>query len=368
MSGARPYRVGVIGTSWAARVPLPTFVSYRGVQLTTVCSARLERAQQTAERFGAATAVDDYRALVASPDVDIVYVGAPVHLHREMVLAAAAAGKHILCEKPLALDAAEAEEMLGAVRSAGVAHVTSFFVRPFESHQHVKRLVAEGAIGEPRHLSVTHFPGWQRGEWSWLDSAAHGGGYLGAVGAHFIDLARDWLGEFASVSAQLRTWVGEADDAEGVRHPVDADDAFALSGAMESGALYSLQFARNVPPGRGRRIELYGSEGSAIVDGDEVRGSARVYVARRGEQEPAAVTLPPSQRPAAVRESAVPIFGAMIHALLSAIESGSEVGPSFEDGLRCQEVLDAARLSAAEGHSVAVAAVAAGAMGEGTPR
>ena len=100
---------------------------------------------------GPPTAVDDYRALVASPEVDIVYVGAPVHLHREMVLAAAAAGKHVLCEKPLALDSAEAEEMLAAVRRAGVAHVTSFFVRPFESHQHVKRLVAEGAIREPRH-------------------------------------------------------------------------------------------------------------------------------------------------------------------------------------------------------------------------
>ena len=362
---AGPYRVGVIGTSWAARVPLPTFVSYPGIELTTVCSARLERAQEAAERFGAATAVSDYRALVASPEVDIVYVGAPVHLHREMVLAAAAAGKHVICEKPLALDAAEAAEMLAAVRRAGVAHVTSFFVRPFESHQHVKRLVAEGAIGEPRQLSVTHFPGWQRGDWSWLDSAAHGGGYLGAVGAHFIDLARDWLGEFASVSAQLRTWVDEADDAEGVRRPVDADDAFALTGAMGSGAIYSIQFARNVPPGRGRRIELYGSDGSAIVDGDEVRGSARVYVARRGEREPTEVTLPPTQRPAAIRESAVPIFGAMIHTLLSAIESGSEVSPSFEDGLRCQEVIDAARLSAAQGRSMTVTA---GAMGEGTPR
>ncbi len=368
MSSERGYRVGVIGTSWAARVPLPTFVSYPGIEVTAICSARLERAQETARRFGAALACDDYRALVASPEVDIVYVGAPVHLHREMVLAAAAAGKHVLCEKPLALDGAEAQEMLAAVRAAGVAHVASFFVRPFESHQHVKRLIAAGALGELRQLSVTHFPGWQRGEWSWLDSADHGGGYLGAVGAHFIDLARDWLGEFASVSAQLRTWVRDADDAAGVRRTVDADDAFALTGAMRSGAICSIQFARNVPPGRGRRIELYGSEGSATVDGDEVRGSARVYVARRGDAAPSEVTLPPTQRPAAVRESAVPIFGAMIHALLSAIESGSEVGPSFEDGLRCQEVLDAARLSAAEGRSVEVAAVAARAPGEGTPR
>ena len=235
MTGIRPYRVGVIGTSWASRVPLPTFASYEGIELAAICSGRMERAEEAAERFGARIAVDDYRALVESADVDIVYIGAPVRLHREMALAASAAGKHVLCEKPLALDATEAREMLEAAREAAVAHVTSFFVRPFESHQYVKQLVASGAIGEPRQLSVTHFPGWERGAWSWLDSAEQGGGHLGAVGSHYIDLARDWLGEFASVSAQLRTWIGEAEDRGGVRRPVDADDAFLLAGAMERG-------------------------------------------------------------------------------------------------------------------------------------
>ena len=187
-----------------------------------------------------------------------------------------------------------------------------------------------------------------------------GGGYLGAVGSHYVDLARDWLGEFASVSAQLRTWIGEAEDPDGVSRPVDADDAFLLAGAMEQGAIVSMQFARNVPPGRGRRVELYGSEGAVIVDGDEVRGEARVYLARRGERAPREVTLPPSRLPSVVRESAVPIFAAMIHALLLSIESGRSEGPTFVDGLRCQEVLDAARLSAAERRVVPVNPIAAG--------
>ena len=354
MTPNRRYRVGAIGTSWSARVPLPTFASYAGVEVTAVCSARLGRAEEAARRFGARLAVDDYRRLVESPDVDIVYIGAPVRLHREMALAAARAGKHILCEKPLALDATEAGEMLAAAQGAGVAHVTSFFVRPFESHRYVERLVADGALGEPRHLSITHFPGWQRGAWSWLDSAAAGGGYLGAVGSHFIDLARHWLGEFAAVSAELRTWVPGAPDGDGRRRPVDADDAFALTGTMASGALCSIQFSRNVPPGRGRRVELYGSEGSVSVDGDEVRGGASVHVARRGEHTPTAVTLPPPDHPPEVASSAVPIFGAMIHALLRSIEEGRPAAPSFEDGLRCQEVLDAARQSAAEGRRVPV--------------
>lgn len=372
MTGIRPYRVGVIGTSWGSRVPLPTFASYEGIELTAVCSARLARAEEAAGRFGAKVAVDDYRALVESDEVDIVYIGAPVRLHREMALAAAAAGKHILCEKPLALDAAEAGEMLEAAREAAVAHVTSFFVRPFESHQHVKRLVASGDIGEPRQLAIAHFPGWERRAWSWLDSAAEGGGHLGAVGSHYIDLARDWLGEFASVSAQLRTWVGEAEDQRGVSRAVDGDDAFLLGGAMEQGAMVSIQFSRNVPPGRGRRVELYGSEGSVVVDGDEVRGEARVYVARRGDRAAREVALPPSRLPSAVRGSAVPIFGAMIHALLLSIETGRSEGPSFVDGLRCQEVLDAARLSAAEGRTVPVSPAASGTGNvtgrEGVPR
>jgi predicted dehydrogenase len=353
---ATSYGVGVIGTSWAARSPLPTFQSYEGVNLVAVCSGQLARAQATAEQFGAPVALDDYRKLVALPEVDIVYVGSPVGLHHPMAIAAAEAGKHLLCEKPLALNAERGREMLAAAQGAGVAHIVAFTMRHFATHVLVRQLVEEGVIGEPRHLAITQFGGSAVGSpprgWSWWSDRAKGGGLLGAMGSHYIDLTRYWLGDFAEVSGRLRTWQREAPDDAGQMHEVTSDDGFAIAGTMRSGAAVTVHMSYAVRPGPPRRIELYGDQGTVVIEGDELApGGAQVLVARAGESTLSEVEVPPLALGDAARASTVPRFGLMIEKLLRAIESGERQSPDIEDSLRCQEVLDAVRRSSDEGGS-----------------
>ncbi len=354
---ATSYRVGVIGTSWAAKSPLPTFKSYTGVELAAICSGRLERAQTTATQFGVPIALDDYRQLVALPEVDIVYVGSPVALHHPMAVAAAEAGKHLICEKPLALNAKHGHAMLAAVRSAGVAHIAAFTMRHFATHVFVRRLVDEGVIGEPRHLAITQFGGSAVGSrprgWSWWSDRAQGGGVLGAMGSHYIDLTRYWLGDFAKVSGQVHTWQREAADDTGRIHEVTSDDGFAFAGSMHSGAAVTVHMSFAVRPGPARRIELYGEQGTVVIEGDELAsGGAQVLVARPGESMLSEVEVPPLELGDAARASAVPRFGLMIEKLLRAIETGERQSPDIEDALRCQEVLDAVRRSSDEGSVV----------------
>lgn len=360
---AQSYRVGVIGTSWAARSPLPTFQSYDGIELAAICSGRLERAQATAEQFGAPVALDDYRELVAMPNVDIVYVGSPVALHHPMAIAAAEAGKHLLLEKPLALDASSGRAMLDAAGRAGVSHIVAFTMRHFATHILVRTLIDDGVIGKPRHLAIAQFGGTAVGSpprgWSWWSDKTQGGGLLGAMGSHYVDLARYWLGDFAQVSGRLHTWQRTAPDKEGRWRDVSSDDGFALVGGMRSGASVTVHVSHAVRPGPARRVELYGDRGTVVIEGDELApGGAHVLVTRPGESALYEVDVPPLVLGNAARASAVPRFGLMIEKLLRAIETGERPSPDITEALRCQEVLDAVRLSSEEGTVVRLPEVA----------
>ncbi|MCY4641081.1 MAG: Gfo/Idh/MocA family oxidoreductase [Chloroflexi bacterium] len=347
---SRTYRMGVIGTAWAAAAPLPAFSTYEGIELHAIASGRRERAEAAAEKYGIPHASDDYREMLAMPELDMVYIAGPNELHRPMVLDAAAAGKHILCEKPIGLNAAEGREMIAAVEAAGVAHVVCMTMRPFATHAYARRLVAEGVIGEPRHYSYTQFAGWGGRGWGWHRDASRGGGMLMAVGSHYIDMAREFVGEWASVSCELRHWTEEVPDAEGTMHRVTADEGFALLGSSRSGAAITIHTSANVPGVRGRRVELYGSEGGVVIDGDELGSGATVRVSRFSEGgQPRVVEVPPPDDPPEVAACAERRFGTMAHALIRAIESGEPQEPNLVDALRVQEVLDAAVRSAREG-------------------
>ena len=208
-------RIGAIGTAWAAQSPLPAMSSHPDVELTAVCSARMQRAEDTAKQFGAAQAYDDYQKMIREAGIDAVYVGGPVHLHREMTVAAAQAGKHILCEKPIAGGAGEGIEMLEACEKAGVAHLIAFTMRNYPAQRHIRSLIEQGKIGNVRHVSANLWfalpPSMPR-VYGWLQDAARGGGMLNAMGSHTIDILRFWLGDFARVSGETRIWRKEMDD------------------------------------------------------------------------------------------------------------------------------------------------------------
>jgi predicted dehydrogenase len=305
-----------------------------------VCSAHLDRARDAAQRFGAPQAFDDHDAMIEAVRPDVVYVGAPVGLHAPMVTTAVAAGCHVICEKPLARDASEARTLAELVAGAGVAHAVTFTMRWFPAPATVRRLVHEGVIGVPRHLHVSFWfglPPEVPRRWTWMNDRDAGGGLLAAMGSHYLDLARWWLGDLEVRGAVTSTWRGQLPDDEGVPREATADDAFALVARAASGASVTLHASGEVVAPPGPRIELVGSEATLLLDGLEAATLLRPGV----EASPIELDDPITDADAAA--CAAPRFGMVVSGLLAS-RSGHATGvPTFDDALAVEEAIDAAR-------------------------
>ena len=343
-------RVGVIGSSFGAEVHIPGFQSLPEYQVVGIASGRRERAEATARQFGIPFATDDYRELLARADVDMVSVATPVYLHHPVTVDAFAAGKHVLCEKPLALNRQQGAEMLAAARDSGKAHMVNYELRFLPGRQKIKELLDAGYVGEPR-MVVGEFFGPFKGmhgrdvPWDWLAVRSLGGGFFGAKGCHYVDLYRWWFGEVTGVYATLETKepLRKVPGAEQWR-PVETEDCFIVMLRTERGVQGTICVSRVVRHGTGGRIMVYGSEGTLILTDEGLLTGAR-----RGDkrQEP---LLTPGQMPQAGITGAGPqvAFPRLAREMARAIREGVRVAPDMEDGLRAQEVTDAIFRSSAE--------------------
>ena len=172
---------------------LPAFRA-QGWEVGALCSVDADLPDQ-ASRLGIPVATADYRALVERDDLDAVAIVTPTPTHREIMLAAAAAGKHVLCEKPIAMNLQDARDMHAAAEAAGVTAMIDFEFRFTPTRLHVQQLLADGYVGELRHATIelmieSQFLG---PDFSWHDQAALGGGTLNEHGSHYIDMVRQWV-------------------------------------------------------------------------------------------------------------------------------------------------------------------------------
>jgi predicted dehydrogenase len=340
-------RVGIVGTGFGARVQVPGFRA-AGYEITVICSAHLDRARTAAEQAGIPVALDSVGDLVGREDVDVVCVASPPALHREHTLAALAAGKHVICEKPMARDTAEAREMLAMAERAGVVHAIDHEFRYTPARSKVKELIEAHAIGEMRLALVMEMTGMlvdparPRQEW-WL-RRDRAGGLLGAIGSHWIDSLIWWLGAVERVSSELGISTQARPTTEGGSTRVTADDTAQLLLRMSSGAIATIQLSSAVHH-PSRRVILYGSDGTIVLGGD-----GRVLLAR-GSGALAEIL------PASTTDGAFPDFARRVREHIEAGPTGKADAPhpTFADGLRVQEVMDAAYRSAEVGGAVAIA-------------
>ncbi|MGH9024995.1 MAG: Gfo/Idh/MocA family protein, partial [Acidimicrobiia bacterium] len=252
----------VIGTGFGARVHVPALRA-AGFEVLALVGTDPERTSRRAERSGvdrALTSLDDALAL---PGVDGVCIATPPATHAQLAIAAAEAGRHVICEKPFALDTAQAVAMQRAADAAGVTNLVGYEFRWAPERAVLGRVLAERAIGEPRFVTLVQYvplvadpdarlPGW------WFD-AAGGGGWLGASGSHMIDAVRVWLGEFASVSAALTVVSARTDVAE---------DSFTIRFSLTSGVEGVLQ-QTGATWGRTAGItRVAGSRGTAWIESE----------------------------------------------------------------------------------------------------
>ncbi len=232
-----------------------------------------EKVAEEATRYGYEEICTDWRDLINDKRIDILVNGTPPDMHPEPCIEAAKAGKHILCEKPLARNAAEAKEMLDAVKKAGVKHLCNFNYRMIPAVVLAKKLIMDGKLGRIYHFRARYLQEWIADPdfplvWR-LQKKVAGNGVLGCLGSHIIDLARFLCGEPKAVMSSITTFIHErplADDPS-KKGKVDVDDAFVSTVEFENGAIGTLEGSRFC---RGRKnfgaIELNGEKGSLHLD------------------------------------------------------------------------------------------------------
>ena len=260
MASKQPLRIGMIGYGFMGKAHSNAYSQAghffdlpREPVLQVLCARNAEKARPFAQQWGYREVETDWRKLLQRSDVDAVDICTPNHLHKEIAIAAAKAGKMILCEKPLAMNVAEGEEMCEAVEKAGVANTVWYNYRRIPAVTMAKQLIDEGRLGRIFHYRAQFLQDWtinadvpQGGAATWrLDVEAAGSGVTGDLLAHCIDTAL-WLnGGIGSVSAMTETFVKERVHAEtGKKQPVGIDDAAAFLARFENGSLALFESTR----------------------------------------------------------------------------------------------------------------------------
>jgi predicted dehydrogenase len=205
---------------------------------------------EAAKRFGYQKFYTDWREQIQDPDLQLFDNGGPNDTHAEPCIAAAKAGKHILCEKPLARTAEESKSMLDAVEKAGVKNLVGFNYRFVPAIRQIRQLIDSGALGQIYHWRAVYLQEWIMPHYGtpkiWrLDKSISGSGVLGDLGAHTVDLAHYLVGDIKSVSAITKTFITERElEGESGTGIVDVDDAFAAAVEFDNGAIGTLESTR----------------------------------------------------------------------------------------------------------------------------
>lgn len=323
--------------------------------LHTACSRDEVQRRQFVDQYQWQQGESSWEKVVESADIDLVDICTPNDLHMPVAVAAAKAGKHILCEKPIARNAEEAEQMYDAVQKAGVMHMMIFNYRFVPAIALAKQLIDEGRIGRVRHFNAVYYQDWLTDPdfpITWRhDAKASGSGAHGDMNAHIVDLGRYLVGEFQSVSGMQKTFIEERPLSSGKgKGKVTTDDATSFLATFENGALGSFQATR-LAPGRKNflRLEIFGSKGSLgfnlermneleyFAGGDQISSQGYKNILVTDASQPYIKAWWPPGHIIGWEHT----FVHQVKELLDGIGSRKNVLPDFYDGLRCQQVLDA---------------------------
>ncbi|MGO9877262.1 MAG: Gfo/Idh/MocA family protein [Acidimicrobiia bacterium] len=347
--------VAVVGTGFGARVHVPALRA-AGFDVVALVGRDQERTARRAERLGVPNVAASLGDALTFAGVDAVTIATPPFAHCALAIEACDAGRHVICEKPFALDAIEAAAMVAAADRAGVTALVGHEFRWTPERALVARVIAGGLIGEPRLATLVQYvplvadPNTRVPDW-WFD-AARGGGWLGASGSHLVDQVRTWFGDVVSVSASLPT----------VARRVGAEDSFAVRMSVHGAVEVMLQqTAASWTPNVVGVAMVAGTEGTLEVASEGVWLSDRTGRRMLGVPDDLAfgATRPANDDP---RHRYTHLELGPYTRLCEALRAGAEGRrgtehvpvPTFADGLACMRVLDAIRRSAAAGGAVQV--------------
>ncbi len=332
--------------------------------MKVVCGRDASAVADFAKRWGWEQSSDDWQNAVGRKDVDLVDISSPGNTHCEIAVAAAQAGKHVFCEKPLTFSVAESKKMLAAVREAGVQHMVNFNYRRCPAVSLARQMIDAGEIGEIRHMRCTYLQDWlvdPEFPMNWrMRSETAGSGAHGDLGAHSIDLARYLAGEISEVAGMKKTFIQER-PAEGLSsgltatagkgtEQVSVDDASVFLAKFANGALGTFEATR-LAPGRKNynRFEINGSRGSLVwcferlnelqyysTTDPSTKQGFRTILATEEDHPYAGNWWPPGHMLGYEHG-----FTNAASDLIQSIANNQNCSPDFQDGAQCIAVLEA---------------------------
>ena len=329
--------------------------------LHTVCGRDKKAVKAAAKQLGWNKIATDWRDVVADPEIDIIDVNTANDTHAEISIAAAKAGKHVLCEKPLAMTVKEAAAMLDAVKKARVVHMICHNYRRIPAIAQARKMIAAGDLGKIYHYRARYLQDWiidPEFPLVWrLQSKIAGSGTHGDINAHIIDLGRYLVGELSEVCGHLETFIKERPlpGSKTKKGRVTVDDAVITLGRFKNGAIANLEASRFAGGRKNHiQIEINGSKGSLVFDFEDMNRLKYFNMADAPDRQ--------GYRDIIVTESVHPYAGAwwppghiigyehtFVHTIfdfIQAVVKGRSVQPTFADGLETQKVLEAVEKSA----------------------
>jgi predicted dehydrogenase len=355
MAGRRPLRVGIVGVGWGALVHAPAFRAVPEFELVALCSRNAERVTEAGAKLGLTDVSTDWEDFVWRDDLDVISVCAPVGLHVPVSLAALAAGKHVLCEKPLALSGADAQTLYDAGAQTDRATAVCFELRWTPHKYNVWRLAEEGFIGVPYFVRVSQSAGYwhpsSHPQSEWMYRRGEGGGYLMGQTSHEIDFVCKVFGEAVAVCADVKTSVPRRTLPDGRVIEVDADDTANVLLRLANGASVVLSNSVVGVHATGYALDAFGENGTLSVGVDGKLRGAQPH--DQGMKDmPLSDRQPRSGVDLGMRRSSnmVRATALLLEDWLPAFdgEPAPKV-PSLRDGWRVQRIVDAARRSSEGG-------------------
>lgn len=339
-------------------------------RLHTICGRNKTAVQAAAKKFGWDHAATRWQDVVNNPEIDIIDINTANDTHAEIAIAAAKAGKHVLCEKPLALNVAQAWAMVEAVKKAGVVNMVCHNYRRIPAIAQARKMIAAGDLGRIFHYRARYLQDWivdPEFPLVWrLQSKIAGSGTHGDINAHIIDLGRYLVGELSEVCGYMETFIKQRPlpGSKTKKGKVTVDDAVITLGKFKNGAMANLEASRFAPGRKNHiQIEINGSKGSLVFDFEDMNRLKYFNRADPADRQ--------GYRDIIVTDSTHPYVGAwwpgghiigyehtFVHTIfdfIQAVVKGKSVQPTFVDGLQNQIVLEAIEKSSKQRRWVKVA-------------
>jgi predicted dehydrogenase len=350
---AEQVKVGVIGTSWWADLAfLPTLQTYERAHLAAICGRNRERADEMAAKFGIPQVFTDYRRMIDQGKLDAVIVSTPDDTHYEMVMAALDAGLHVLCEKPVALNANHARQMYEKAQAAKVKHMVMYTWHWLPPIQRLKQLLDDGYLGQIYHGNFHWLSSFGRSpSYAWRMDADRANGVLGDLGSHMIHLAQWLIGDVAAVSAHLGFHINrEGADGKPLR---PANDAASVTLEHSNGTHTQIQLSvvahrlnSRISPG----FSLYGAKGTLGFAWDPKEDGITMHL--HGAQEVSEEQLDEKTQ-LGIELFDSPSLGPRL--FVASILENRTITPGLWEGHKVQQVIDAALQSDQSGCRVTIA-------------